>query len=247
MAQILQDTHAGARHFCDLVRPMLNRESDARILVAGCGPAHEALHIRQDLGVPVTGVDIEPLWGPSLGAGINDFDLLLHNLLDLPFPNNTFDLVFYHHVIEHVSDPAKSLDELDRVLKPGGVIYVGTPNRHRAVGYLGSYGVTMAQRLRWNWDDYKARLKGRFRNELGAHAGFSERELAQLLGRRFVDIRSVTVDYITFKYGKRLPSALLGLICRQPFREVAAASVYATARKPLAQPDGGQNVHVREL
>lgn len=237
--RVIEDSHAGAQHFSDLVRDALNREANPRILVAGCGPAHEALHIRQDLGIPVVGVDIEPLWDPQFGTGVDNFDLMQHSILDLPFPDNSFDVIFYHHVIEHVSDPAKSLDELHRVLKPGGLIYVGAPNRHRAVGYLGGYGVTMAEKLRWNWADYKARFTGRFRNEYGAHAGFSEKELAQLLNRRFVDLRSLTADYITFKYGKRLPPSVLKAICSAPLREFAAASVYATARKARTASGSG--------
>lgn len=229
-----EDSHFGAKHFCDLVRPSLKPGAGQKILVAGCGPAHEALYIRQNLGIPVTGVDVEQLWDPQCGQGVDDFELLQHNVLDLPFPDNSFDFVFYHHVIEHVSDPSRSLDEIHRVLIPGGLIYVGTPNRHRAVGYLGGYGATMAQKLRWNWADYKQRLRGRFRNEYGAHAGFSEKELAELLSRRFTDLRSLTADYITGKYGNRLPHALIEVLCRQPAREIAAASVYATARKPGA-------------
>ena len=230
----VEDTHSGAQHFANLVRPTLKRQENPRILVAGCGPAHEALHIRQELGFPVVGVDVERLWDPSYGADVEDFELIQHSILDLPFPDDSFDVVFYHHVIEHVDDPVKSLDELNRVLKPGGLIYVGCPNRHRAVGYLGSFDATTAEKLKWNWADYKARLKGRFRNEYGAHAGFSEKELAQLLNRKFVEVNSMTADHITFKYGEKLPAQALKAICRQPLREIAAASVYATARKPRA-------------
>lgn len=231
-ANSLGDSHAGAQHFCDLVRPLLNRDAHPHILVAGCGSGDEALHIRKDLGTEVTGVDIEEWWDEDCGRGLTAFKLMQSSVLDLPFPDNTFDMVFYHHVIEHVADPAKSLEELNRVLVPGGLIYVGAPNRHRAVGYLGSLGVTSKEKLQWNWVDYKARLKGRFRNEYGAHAGFSEKELAQLLGRRFTDIQSLTGDYIEFKYGNRLPSSALNVIRTQPFREFAAAAVYAVARKP---------------
>ena len=74
-------------------------------------------------------------------------------------------------------------------------------------------------------------MRGRFRNEYGAHAGFSDKELARLLNRRFIDVQSLTADYITFKYGRRLPPSALKAVCAQPLREVAAASVYATARK----------------
>jgi len=237
--KVVEDSHAGAQHFCDLVRPTLTADRQQRILVAGCGPAHEALHIRQDLGIPVIGVDIEPLWDPACGTGVDDFELSVHSVLDLPFPDNSFDIVFYHHVIEHVSDPVRSLEELHRVLVPGGMIYVGCPNRHRAVGYIGGYGATTAEKLRWNWADYKTRFKGRFRNEYGAHAGFTEKELVQLLRGRFTNIRPLSAEYIKAKYGGRLPASFLNLICQPPLRDVALPSVYATARKLKNSPGSG--------
>jgi len=39
---------------------------------------------------------------------------------DIPFPENTFDVIFCNHVLEHVQDDKKALSEMLRVLKPGG-------------------------------------------------------------------------------------------------------------------------------
>jgi SAM-dependent methyltransferase len=39
---------------------------------------------------------------------------------DIPFPENTFDVTFCNHVMEHVNDDLKAMRELHRVLKPGG-------------------------------------------------------------------------------------------------------------------------------
>lgn len=41
----------------------------------------------------------------------------IHNI---PFEDNTFDVVFCNHVMEHVQDDIKAMAELHRVLKPGG-------------------------------------------------------------------------------------------------------------------------------
>ena len=175
--------------------------------------------------------DIDERWDPALDVG--DFRLLVSSVLDLPFAEDSFDIVFYHHVIEHVSNPVGSLHELARVLRPGGLIYVGSPNRHRAIGCLGSHeGGTAMQKLQRNLVEYKARLTNRFRNELGAHAGFSGRELHGLLAARFIDIRSLTGDYLRFKYGDRLPERFLHADTSRGLRDVAAPSVYAVARKP---------------
>lgn len=38
----------------------------------------------------------------------------------IPFPEETFDVVFCNHVMEHVADDAKAMREIYRVLKPGG-------------------------------------------------------------------------------------------------------------------------------
>ena len=43
--------------------------------------------------------------------------------LALPFPDATFDFVFSQAVLEHLTDPALGVDEMVRVLKPGGVFY----------------------------------------------------------------------------------------------------------------------------
>lgn len=47
----------------------------------------------------------------------------------LDFPDNMFDIVFSHEVLEHVQDDRKAVSEAIRVLKPGGKFVVFTPNR----------------------------------------------------------------------------------------------------------------------
>ena len=42
------------------------------------------------------------------------------DICDLPFKENEFDVVFCNHVLEHVSNDTKAMQELYRVLKPGG-------------------------------------------------------------------------------------------------------------------------------
>ncbi len=53
-----------------------------------------------------------------------------YNGKTLPFPDNTFDLVFSFQVIEHVEADLDFLKEAKRVLKPSGRLVVTTPNRN---------------------------------------------------------------------------------------------------------------------
>jgi ubiquinone/menaquinone biosynthesis C-methylase UbiE len=49
---------------------------------------------------------------------------------ELPFPDNSFDGVFFNEVLEHVRDEARSLTEIRRILRPGGTLIALVPNRY---------------------------------------------------------------------------------------------------------------------
>jgi len=48
--------------------------------------------------------------------------------VSLPFAGNTFDAVILSHVLEHVAEPKRALQEIGRVLKPSGAAYVAVPD-----------------------------------------------------------------------------------------------------------------------
>ena len=58
----------------------------------------------------------------SLAAATNG------DALDLPFPDDTFDRIIASEVLEHVPDDQRSLDEIFRVLKPGGTLAATVPS-----------------------------------------------------------------------------------------------------------------------
>ena len=43
------------------------------------------------------------------------------NITELPFEDNSFDVIFCNHVLEHIPDDSKAMQELFRVLKKGGM------------------------------------------------------------------------------------------------------------------------------
>ena len=58
---------------------------------------------------------------------------------ELPFADNSFHAVFSFSVLEHVKDPFKCVAEIERVLKPGGVIYTSAPFLVPVHGYPHHY------------------------------------------------------------------------------------------------------------
>ncbi len=46
---------------------------------------------------------------------------------DIPFDENSFDVVFCNHVLEHVDDDIRALEEMKRILKPGGWAILQVP------------------------------------------------------------------------------------------------------------------------
>lgn len=52
---------------------------------------------------------------------------LKFDLHDIPLPDNTYDIIFCHHVLEHVEDDIRCMQELCRVLKSGGMAIMQVP------------------------------------------------------------------------------------------------------------------------
>lgn len=49
------------------------------------------------------------------------------NLTNLPFDDNSYDLIYASHVLEHIKDDEKAIQEIYRVLRPGGVAFLPVP------------------------------------------------------------------------------------------------------------------------
>jgi SAM-dependent methyltransferase len=163
-----------------------------RLLVVGCGSGVEAAILARELGADVVGVDLDSNFDPKAAGLVN----LRHgDATALEFEDGTFDFVFSYHALEHIPDYRKALQEMRRVLIGGGAYCVGTPNRSRVIGYLGSKDATLGQKISWNLADWSARAKGRFRNECGAHAGFTSEELRKDLMMVFSQVDEITLPY----------------------------------------------------
>ena len=100
------------------------------VLDAGCGGGGTALSLAEESSFAV-GLDLEARFagsGTRLASekGIANVAFVQGDGVRLPFQDATFDLVFSHSVIEHVTTALGYLRECHRVLRPGGVLYLST-------------------------------------------------------------------------------------------------------------------------
>lgn len=98
------------------------------VLDAGCGTGAEFSHdwkqaVRRLVGCDLNGAERNP----------NISEAVRCNLCDLPFADATFDLIFSRYVLEHLPEPGAVFREWARVLKPGGLLIVLTPNKYHYV------------------------------------------------------------------------------------------------------------------
>jgi 2-polyprenyl-3-methyl-5-hydroxy-6-metoxy-1,4-benzoquinol methylase len=181
---------------------LLNEYKGKKILDVGCG---------QNKTPQAIGIDRRQSKGVS-STSQADID---HDLTKFPWPiaDNSFDLVICQHVIEHLPDTVKTMEEMNRVTKPGGKIFIETPHytwfeayRHYEHCHKFSFGA-FDYFLKGN-RHYKTdfRFADRYiffddlTNALGI--GFLANAFPRVYEKRFAFIFPATSFHITFKVDK---------------------------------------------
>lgn len=197
-----------------------------RVLVVGCGDGREAMILARIFQAHTIGIDLgtQFAFDPEAAAQV---ELRVLDAQHMEFPDGCFDMVYSFHALEHMENPYRALAEMNRVLKPGGMFVIGTPNSARLVGYV-STSANAITKLRWNLHDWKMRLTGRWRNEDGAHAGYQERELWSMCASAFGSPPEIVSDeYYAHLYGARLAPLINHRLTRKYFHPC----VYAIGEK----------------
>lgn len=102
-------------------------KSEGKFLDVGFGLG-ERLYYAAKLGFEVYGTEFDPDCMDFLKNYLPNSTLALGDIFDAGFEDDSFDFVHCYHVIEHVLNPVEFLAELYRITKPGGIIYIGTPD-----------------------------------------------------------------------------------------------------------------------
>ncbi len=104
-----------------------------QMVVIGCGPKPRAVAELLEQGYDVYGVEpVQPFLDAAKEYLADAADRVsLGAAESLPYPDESKDVVILESVLEHVDSPQLSVAEAFRVLRPGGVCFVETTNRHR--------------------------------------------------------------------------------------------------------------------
>lgn len=206
-----------------------------RLLDIGCGDGAYTIRLADDFN-RVDAIDIEAdrlalFTERSIGSPAADrITIREMSATKLDYPDNTFDLVTSIEVLEHIEELDQALEEIRRVLKPGGRFAFTTPNRwfpfetHGFIYRGRRYPPARAPFLTWI---------GPLHRRLADARTFTAAELRRRLdAARF---RTRSVDYIMPPFdrssvGRRI-RPITDLAERSPLRRFGMALV-VTAEKP---------------
>jgi len=94
-----------------------------KVLDIGCG---DGAFLKRAAHVGWEAWGVEP--DAKAAASLSGFKVLQGSLPNVPLPDASFDYITLSHVIEHLHDPVAALKEIHRLLKPGGRVWIATPN-----------------------------------------------------------------------------------------------------------------------
>jgi ubiquinone/menaquinone biosynthesis C-methylase UbiE len=99
-------------------------------LDVGCGEGYMLVNAHKRGWIPF-GIDISD--NRVAEAKAENITFINSDLLNARFPGNFFDAIYMDSVLEHVTNPMESLKELNRIMAPGGILYIGIPNEDSLV------------------------------------------------------------------------------------------------------------------
>ena len=107
---------------------LADRCAGREVLEAGCGEGYGA-DLIADVARRVIGLDYDEATVAHVRARYPRVDMRHGNLASLPLADGSVDVVVNFQVIEHLWDQGQFVAECLRVLRPGGLLLMSTPNR----------------------------------------------------------------------------------------------------------------------
>ncbi len=139
----------GNRNFEAYAGPLIEKaelRAGQHVLDVACGPGIPSFLAARLVmpGGTITGVDLAPgmvelASEKALSKGLKNASFREGDAENLPFPDGSFDVVLCNHGLVHTTDRKKALQEMNRVLKKGGLLVVSvwsTPDKACVIGMV---------------------------------------------------------------------------------------------------------------
>lgn len=145
-------------------------EKGSKILDLGCGKGFITNTLKNYFKADILGVDIEDY------RIVQGFPFQVYDGETLPFPDNSFDVVFLSYVLHHTEYPKKVISEAKRVTKDKVIVFEDLPEGIRGTLMAKVHTLTYSLVFRQEVSHYKTE-KGwkKFFNELGLKTIFKKR------------------------------------------------------------------------
>lgn len=130
-----EERDAGTEHADRRVREYIIsqiQKKSGKILDVGCGSAWVARNMcPKNYEVISMDISLENTSGALEKYPFENHSAVVADVFSLPFNDNVFDYIIASEIIEHVIDPAAFVQNLMRILKPGGTLIVTTPYKEK--------------------------------------------------------------------------------------------------------------------
>lgn len=121
-----------AQRQASFLLPLLQRGTS--LLDCGCGPGSItcglARHVAPGtvVGIDASPAQVERAAAQAAEAKLDNVSFQTASVYDLPFAAGRFEAVFAHALFQHLADPNRATREMCRVLAPGGIIALRSPD-----------------------------------------------------------------------------------------------------------------------
>jgi SAM-dependent methyltransferase len=179
---------AGQERRFAFIRKGAGEAIHGRVLEDGCGVGEYLAHL-QPLAGQAVGLEYE--FDRAEVAKKKSEQVTCAAAEKLPYLSNIFDLVLSHEVLEHVQDDQQAVNEMIRVLKPGGRLILFVPNR----GYpFETHGIYWRGNYHFGNKLFVNYLPRKWRNALAPHVRiYSTTDLERLFSNHGVNVVEKTV------------------------------------------------------
>ncbi|MEM6613216.1 MAG: class I SAM-dependent methyltransferase [Cyanobacteria bacterium P01_C01_bin.72] len=108
-------------------QPGLKSIHQLRLLDFGCGTG-DFLLAAQMKGWQLNGVEVSPLAVEKANQKLGQSNVVLSDFNSINLSKESYDVITSYHVIEHLIKPSVMLNSIFNLLKPGGLVFIETPN-----------------------------------------------------------------------------------------------------------------------